>query len=284
MLQWLFSNWSINMIQLKNVSYSYSRNNSPAICNLSLDIAESEFVGILGRNGSGKSTLTRLLNGLLCPEAGKVEVDGIDTSNPQNHAEIRKRVGLLLPVPDNQFISNIVEEDVAFGPENLGLSPNKIRQRVDTALKTVSMEDYAKYPPLLLSGGQKQRVCIAGILATKPKYMVLDEPTSMLDSRGRREVIETLLNLKEKEGITLVLTTHHLEEIIKADRIIVLDQGEVKFEGNPGSILKEVDVLKKLGIEPMEITVLIDRINEGCQKYISRDIYDIRMLVEVLCQ
>lgn len=273
------------MIQLKNVSYSYSpKNNLPAIKNLSLNILENEFVGILGKNGSGKSTLARLFNGLLYPQEGKVEIDGINTSHPQNYTEIRKRVGLLLPVPDNQFISNIVEEDVAFGPENLGLSTNEIRQRVDTALKIVSMEDFAQHPPLLLSGGQKQRVCIAGILAMQPKYMVLDEPTSMLDTKGRKEVIDILLRLKEKEKISLVVITHNLEEIIKADRVIVLDKGELRFEGSPELISQDVEWLKEMGIGPMEITIFIKHFNAEMNRPILENTEDIRVLVDNLCQ
>ncbi len=268
-----------------NVSYWYSsKENLPAIANLNLDIREGEFVGILGRNGSGKSTLTRLLNGLLYPQEGKIEVDGMDITNPLNYTEIKKRVGLLLPVPDNHFISNIVEEDVAFGPENLGLSTNEIRQRVDSALKKVSMEDFAQHPPLLLSGGQKQRVAIAGILAMKPKYMVLDEPTSMLDTRGRREVIDILIELKEKEGITLVLTTHDPGEIIRADRVIVLDKGKLIFQGSPELIVKEVELLKDMGIEPMEISTIIKTINSQMGSAMLKQTYDIRVLVDELCQ
>jgi energy-coupling factor transport system ATP-binding protein len=177
-----------------------------------------------------------------------------------------------------------VEEDVAFGPENLGLSTNEIRQRVDSALKKVSMEDFAQHPPLLLSGGQKQRVAIAGILAMKPKYMVLDEPTSMLDTRGRREVIDILIELKEKEGITLVLTTHDPGEIIRADRVIVLDKGKLIFQGSPELIVKEVELLKDMGIEPMEISTIIKTINSQMGSAMLKQTYDIRVLVDELCQ
>jgi len=273
------------MIRLKNISYSYVHDNSHlAIKNLSLDIREGEFLAVVGRNGSGKSTFTRLLNGLLLPDQGKVEVDGLDTADLQNLSIIRRKVGLLLPVPDNQLVSNVVEEDVAFGPENLGLPADEIRRRVDAALKMVSMEDYVKHPPYLLSGGQKQKICIAGILAMKPKYMVLDEPAAMLDPQGRREIMETLLHLQESEGISLIIVTNCLEEIVRADRIVILDEGEIKAECPAKQILPKHDFLIEMGIEPLETTTLIHLLNETCGLKISEDILDIDELVEEICR
>ncbi|HEX3010941.1 MAG TPA: ATP-binding cassette domain-containing protein, partial [Syntrophomonadaceae bacterium] len=195
------------MIKLQDVSYYYSGAACPAIDSVSLTIEQGEFIAVMGRNASGKSTLARLLNGLLTPRMGQVTVDGLDTRDRNAVKSIRKKVGLLFPDPDDQIISNLVEEDVAFGPENIGLSSQQIRYRVDTALAKVSMEDFAKYPPYLLSGGQKQRVCIAGILAVQPQYMVLDEPAAMLDPHGRKQVMETLCKLNREEGMALVWLT-----------------------------------------------------------------------------
>lgn len=273
------------MIQIKNLSYSYpSDNNQQVLRNLNLKINEGEFIGILGRNGSGKSTLTRLLNGLLHPQKGKIEVDGLDTSVWQNQIEIKKRVGLLLPEPDNQFIYNIVEEDVAFGPENLGLSSAQIRQRVATALETVSMQEYAKDSLLFLSGGQKQRICIAGVLAIEPKYLVLDEPTSMLDQNGCDQVIKTLLKLKSEEKKTIIMATHNLDEVIEADRVIVLDKGELKFVGSPWLIFNEIKFLKKMGIRPLDTSIIIHAINSRWQRKAIKHTHKIEELVENLCQ
>ena len=271
------------MIRLRNITYSYPNNKDLALKNLSLEIGEKEFLAIVGRNGSGKSTLARLLNGSLLPASGQVEVDGLDTAISTNGVNIRKRVGLLLPVPDNQLVSNIVEEDVAFGPENIGLAPDEIRYRVDTALKMVSMEDYAKHPPYLLSGGQKQRICIAGLLALRPKYMVLDEPSSMLDPRARAEVLKVLLEVKEKTGIAIILITHRLEEVLDADRIAILEDGELKIVAPPSGILHDTTYLREIGLEPLEISVLIEHINKKCGSKIRSDIYKIDQLVEELC-
>lgn len=272
------------MIRVKNIYYSYPNKGDLALKNLSLDIGQNEFLAIVGRNGSGKSTLARMLNGTLIPDNGKVEVDGLDTVTSENLIAIRKKVGLLLPVPDNQLISNIVEEDVAFGPENLGLAPNEIKNRVDTALKMVSMEDFAKHPPYLLSGGQKQKVAIAGILAIRPDYMVLDEPVSMLDPRGRIEVLNSISDIKKVTGISVIMVTHRIEEVLRADRIAFLESGEIKKVCSPASILQHTDELKQLGVEPLEITTLLKQINNSCGQKIRQNIFNIDELVDELCR
>ncbi|MEN6326390.1 MAG: ATP-binding cassette domain-containing protein, partial [Syntrophomonas sp.] len=242
------------------------------------------FTIIMGRNASGKSTLARLLNGLYIPDSGRVEVDELDTCNRSDINSIRKMVGLLFSEPDSQLVSNLVEEDVAFGPENIGMPAAQIKHRVDTALKMVSMEDYKKYPPHLLSGGQKQRVCIAGLLALQPEYMVLDEPTSMLDPRSRREVMGTLLHLRREEGISLILITHYLEEALLADRIIVLDQGQVQWDGKPQELMGDKNRRLELGINPAEITDLIEQLNHNAGLTIPENTLDIEQLVDMLCQ
>ncbi|MGI5920936.1 MAG: energy-coupling factor transporter ATPase [Syntrophomonadaceae bacterium] len=272
------------MIRLDKVIYYYPGSPRAAIQNISLELNKGDFTVIMGRNASGKSTLARLLNGLLLPDSGRVEVDGLDTGNPSHINEIRKKVGLLFAEPDNQLVSNLVEEDVAFGPENLGLPSRQIKARVDTALKLVSMEDYKKYPPHLLSGGQKQRVCIAGLLALQPEYMVLDEPTSMLDTKSRREVMETFCRFRRKMGTSIVLITHHFEDALQADRIIVLDQGQVQLDTKPLELLSKADHLKALGLEPAPLTSLIAQINQDSGLNIPVDIVEIEHLVNILCQ
>jgi len=237
------------MISLEGVSYTYPQSKGPAVKNINLNIREKEFVAIMGRNGSGKSTLTRLLNGLLLPNAGEVTIDGLSSLNLENLVEIRKRVGLLFPDPDSQLLSNLAEEEIAFGPENLGLNPMEIRKRVDTALKMVSMEDYAKYPPYLLSGGQKQKLCIASLLAMQPAYLVLDEPFSMLDPRDRKDLLASLLTMRQELNITLILITHDLEDVIQADQIIIMEQGEIIKATHPREILKMGTRVATLGIE-----------------------------------
>lgn len=251
------------MIEVKGVWFSYPGLESPVLKDINLEIRPGEFLALLGRNGSGKSTFTRLLNGLLIPSSGDVIVDGFNTRDDKNLSAIRQRVGLLFSNPDNQLVAGVVEEDVAFGPENLGLSSGEIRDRVNWALSAVGMEKYLKHPPHMLSGGQKQRVAIAGILALKPVYMVLDEPTSMLDPRGRDEVLRTLLELNREQGTTIILITHFAEEATAADRIMVLDQGELVMTGLPHEVLTRTDELHERGLEAPE-TVLL------CQELIKR--------------
>jgi len=270
------------MITIDNLSYDYNSNNKMVLKNLNLKIQENEFIAVVGKNGSGKSTLARLLNGTLIPRTGNIIVDGLNTRSKTDIRSIKTLVGLLLPTPDNQLISNIVEEDVAFGPENLGLPPGEIRYRVDRSLKMVAMNDYAKHSPHLLSGGQKQRVTLAGLLAMKPKYMVLDEPTSMLDPQGRQEVMETILGLRASEGITLILITHHLEEVVYADRIVILDEGELIAEGSPGELLQQSEMLESIGLETLEITKIINLLNSKNYK-LPQNILQIDRLVNELC-
>ena len=271
------------MIRLSGVSYTYPHGERPAIKNISLGINGNEFIAIMGRNGSGKSTLARLLNGLLLPGQGDVSVDGLSSSRPENLLSIRKKVGLLFPDPDSQLLANLVEEEVAFGPENLGLEPAEIRKRVDTALKMVSMEDYVKYPPYLLSGGQKQRICIASLLAMQPDYLILDEPFSMLDPRGRKDLLTLLKKMREQQGITLVLITHSLEEAMQAEQIIIVDNGQIHTIGAPADIMTMGAQLTQLGIEPLEISNFIGELNRNPGVKIPADITDIESLVDILC-
>jgi len=214
-------------------------------------------VGILGANGSGKSTLAKTMNGLLLPSGGKVYVAGMDTVDESLLLEIRRRVGLVFQNPDNQIVSNIVEDDVAFAPENLGIPPAEIRHRVDEALRAVGMYDYRLHAPHLLSGGQKQRVAIAGIIAMRPKCIVLDEPTAMLDPAGRREVLDTIKTLAREHGITIILITHHMSECIDADRLIVMDRGKIALDGTPQSVFAEVERLEALGLAPPQTAALL---------------------------
>jgi energy-coupling factor transport system ATP-binding protein len=271
------------MIKLEEVSFCYPGTFCPAVDSANLTIERGEFIAVMGSNASGKSTLARLLNGLLKPDQGRLTVNGLDTRDHRLLPAIRRQVGLLFPDPDNQIISNLVEEDVAFGPENQELTTDQIRYRVDTALKQVSMEDYAKYPPYLLSGGQKQRVGIAGIMAMRPDYMILDEPTAMLDPQGRRQVIDTLLKLHREENLSLVWMTHRLEEACLADRIIILERGKIIRQGTPQQIIALGAKLKDYGIEPLPITLLIEELKrEGVN--LKRDIDYPQMLVNALCQ
>jgi energy-coupling factor transport system ATP-binding protein len=272
------------MIRLEDVSYTYPQSKEPAVKKVSLTIRENEFITIMGRNGSGKSTLARLLNGLFLPNrGGDLIVDGLSSLLPENLVEIRKRVGLLFPDPDSQLLSNLVEEEIAFGLENLGLNPTEIRKRVDTALKMVSMEDYAKYPPYLLSGGQKQKLCIASLLAMQPVYLVLDEPFSMLDPRDRKELLALLLTVRRELNITLILITHNLEDAIKADQIIIMDKGEVISIALPGDILKIGTRIASLGIEPLESSSFIEQLERETGISTAHDITEIESLVEAIC-
>ena len=237
-----------NIIELKDVCFNYEDNDGPILQNFNLNIARGSFVSILGHNGSGKSTVARLLNGLLLPNSGAVLVNGINTTDEKNNFEIKKQVGLVFQNPDNQIIATIVEDDVAFGPENLSIEPTEIRKRVDEALKAVDMYEYKNNAPHLLSGGQKQRVAIAGILAMSPQCIVLDEPTAMLDPLGRKEVISTLTKLNREKGITVILITHYMEEAALADRIVVMDNGQIILDGEPQSVFCEVDLINKAGL------------------------------------
>ncbi len=254
-----------NIIEVKNVTYEYSEGESvfAAVKNLSLDIKKGSFTVILGHNGSGKSTLAKLLNGLDKPTVGDVFVKGINTKAEETELEVKRMVGMVFQNPDNQLIASIVEEDVAFGPENLGLVPEEIRQRVDSALKAVGMYEFRRSTPHRLSGGQKQRVAIAGIIAMEPECLVLDEPTAMLDPKGRAEIIETLLRLNREKGITIVLITHYMEEAEKVDRVIVMNDGELINDGTPKEIFKNVEQLKDLGLDVPQTTELLYRLQKN---------------------
>jgi len=241
-----------SIIHIDNIFFSYTADEDtqplPLFRGLSLSIEKGSFTAILGHNGSGKSTLARMLNGLLLPDDGTVTVNGMDTADPEQQLAIRKTVGLVFQNPDNQIVSSIVEEDVAFGPENLGLPSEEIRKRVDDALQAVNMQDYAEHATSRLSGGQKQRIAIAGILAMQPSCLVLDEPTAMLDPRGRKEVLDTIRRLNQQLGMTVVLVTHYMEEAALADRCIVMEKGSVLLDGAPGVVFSHRDTLEQTGL------------------------------------
>lgn len=254
------------IISCENVSFGYetedSEEQSRAVKDVSFVIEKGTFVAILGRNGSGKSTLAKLMNGILTPISGKVIVAGLDTADENNLLPIRRRVGMIFQNPDNQLVSNLVEEDVAFGPENLGLPSNEIRKRVDEALMAVGMSQFAKHSPHKLSGGQKQRIAIAGILAMKPECILFDESTAMLDPYGRKEIMDTLLRLNREENITAVLITHHMDEAALADRVIVMENGEIKKDGKPEEIFSDVPFLHAAGLDAPQVTELIHLLSE----------------------
>lgn len=254
-----------------------------AVDDVNITINKGEFVVILGHNGSGKSTFAKHINSLLIPTGGKMHVAGYDTSKEENTWEVRKRAGMVFQNPDNQIVATIVEEDVAFGPENLGVNPDEIRKRVDKSLEIVNMSKYKKHGPHLLSGGQKQRVAIAGILAMTPECIVLDEPTAMLDPSGRREVIETIMDLNKNQGITIVLITHFMEEAVEADKIYVMDAGKVIIEGVPREVFKKIDIMKELGLDVPQMTELAYELKKSGVN-IKDDILTIDEMVRELCQ
>ena len=247
------------LIEIKNVTYEYTDEETvhTAVKNLSLDIEKGSFTVVLGHNGSGKSTLAKLLNGLNKPTLGDVLVEGINTKAEETELAVKRKVGMVFQNPDNQLIASIVEEDVAFGPENLGLSSAEIRKRVDDALKAVDMYEFRKSTPHRLSGGQKQRIAIAGIIAMEPDCLVLDEPTAMLDPKGRAEIIKTLLKLNREKGITVVLITHYMEEAENADRVVVMNDGVIIDDGTPKEIFKNVEKLKSVGLDVPQTTELL---------------------------
>ncbi len=249
------------VIRIKNISYTYPDADRPALDGVTLDIEAGSFVAVLGSNGSGKSTLAKHLNAILLPQAGKVFVDGMDTIDEGSLLAIRRRVGMVFQNPDNQIVANVVEDDVAFAPENLGVEPREIRRRVDAALKQVDMYDFRLHAPHLLSGGQKQRVAIAGILAMDPAVLVLDEPTAMLDPRGRREVVAAVEKLCRERGITVVLITHHMDEAVRADRVLVMDRGRLAMDGTPREVFPRTDTLAALRLTVPDTTALIARLN-----------------------
>ena len=254
-----------DMIVTEHLAYTYpGMDDMPGVAvfeDMNLRVEEGSFVAILGMNGCGKSTLAKHFNSILLPTGGKVFVCGIDTSNEERLMVIRRNVGMVFQNPDNQIVANVVEEDVAFGPENLGIASPEIRNRVDRALKQVGMYEYREHAPHLLSGGQKQRIAIAGIIAMEPKCIVLDEPTAMLDPRGRREVMETVKRLNREKGITVVLITHHMEEAAQADRVVVLHKGKVSADGTPEEIFSRVELLHGIGLAAPESVELCWHLN-----------------------
>ena len=254
-----------NIIKVKNITFEYEdgEQKQTVISDFNLEIKRGSFTVILGHNGSGKSTLAKLLNGLYKPTCGEILVDGISTADEEHEIEIKRRVGLVFQNPDNQLVASIVEDDVAFGPENLGHSPQTIRQEVDDALKAVDMYEFSKSTPHRLSGGQKQRIAIAGIIAMKPDCIVLDEPTAMLDPKGRAEIIETIKKLNRENGITVVLITHFMEEAVDADRVIVMDDGKIVADSTPKDIFSNITLLKEVGLDVPQTTELLYRLKQG---------------------
>ena len=253
-------------IKAENLAYTYSGvEDTPGVVvfeDLDLTIEEGTFVAILGSNGCGKSTLAKHFNSILLPSGGKVWVCGMDTTNEDRLIAIRRSVGMVFQNPDNQIVANVVEEDVAFGPENLGVAGPEIRHRVDRALKQVGMYEYREHAPHLLSGGQKQRIAIAGVIAMEPKCIVLDEPTAMLDPKGRKEVMETVLRLNREKGITVVLITHHMDEAAQAQRVVVLHKGKVAADGCPEAVFSQVELLHGIGLAAPDTVELCYELNK----------------------
>ena len=276
-----------SIIEIKNLHYTYPGDEMESLCGVSLEIEKGSFVAVLGHNGSGKSTLAKHLNAILLPTEGKVLINGIDTADEDRLLDIRRTVGMVFQNPDNQIVANVVEDDVAFAPENLGVPPTEIRERVDKALRQVDMYEFKMHAPHLLSGGQKQRVAIAGVIAMEPEVIVLDEPTAMLDPKGRREVIETVTKLCREKGITVVLITHHMSECTGADRVIVMSNGHIAADGSPESVFSQVELMRNEGRAVPATTELIYELNkrgwslpltalgvESCAKEIAKYVRD----------
>lgn len=275
------------MIECKDLVFKYTvgeeNEQKTAIDGVNLQVSKGEFLVVLGHNGSGKSTIAKHMNALLVPSEGTVMVKGLNTSDPNNLWEIRAAAGMVFQNPDNQLVATIVEEDVAFGPENLGVPPEEIRKRVDEALEKVDMIEYRRHAPHLLSGGQKQRIAIAGILAMKPDCIIFDEPTAMLDPSGRREVIRNIKSVNKEHGITVVLITHYMDEAAEADRIVVMDKGKVIIEGTPREVFSEVEQIKNIGLDVPQVTELCYELQkEGVN--IDTKILNVNEMVNAICQ
>lgn len=257
-------NKDMEIVKAKDLVFEYIRRDeegnvegiTTAVDHVNLDVKQGDFIAILGHNGSGKSTLAKHINAILEPTEGTIWVDGMDTSDEDNLWEIRQRAGMVFQNPDNQIIGQVVEEDVGFGPENMGIPTKEIWERVEESLRAVGMYEYRKYSPNKLSGGQKQRVSIAGVLAMHPKCIVLDEPTAMLDPNGRKEVIRAVRGLNDVEGVTVILITHYMEEIIHADKVFVMENGKVEMQGTPREIFSQVEKLKELRLDVPQVTLL----------------------------
>lgn len=275
---------SNTLIEFKNVTFRYEGDEEditlpPAVENFSLKIGSGEFVAVLGHNGSGKSTLAKLANGLLLPESGEVLVDGMSTANEDNDIAVKQTVGVVFQNPDNQIVATIVEEDVAFYPENLGIEPSEIRRRVDESLKIVGMYNYRKHEPHKLSGGQKQRVAIAGIIAMEPRCIILDEPTAMLDPIGRRDVMNAIKRLNRELGITVVYITHYMEEACEAQRIVVMDDAYLIMDGTPKEVFADTNKIRSIGLDVPQTCQLAEALREGGIK-LKNDLLGIDELVE----
>ncbi len=270
------------LIEIQNVSYAYEDAAAKALNNVSLTINDGEFVAVVGHNGSGKSTLAKHLNALLLPTEGKVLVDGMDTADEADTLSIRQRVGMVFQNPDNQLVTTIVEEDVAFGPENIGVPGNEIRARVDRALAAVGMEKYAHSAPNMLSGGQKQRIAIAGMLAMQPKVLVLDEATAMLDPKGRRDIIDLVTKLHKENGITVVMITQYMEEVIGADRVAVMSGGELILEGTPKEVFSQDELLHKHRLDVPVMQQLANRLNARGAN-LPKSILSVEEMAQAIC-
>ncbi|MBR6473387.1 MAG: energy-coupling factor transporter ATPase [Firmicutes bacterium] len=274
------------IITIENLTFEYTQGENDeairALDNVNLDIQEGSFTAIIGKNGSGKSTLAKNLNGLLIPTSGAVFVDGYDTADDDSIWEIRQRAGMVFQNPDNQLVSSIVEDDVAFGPENLGIDPAEIRRRVDKALEDVNMGQYKQKAPHLLSGGQKQRIAIAGVVAMKPKIIIFDEPTAMLDPKGRKEIMKIIEEL-HSEGITVILITHFMEEVVGADRVIIMSEGRVLLDGTPYEVFSQAETIRAANLEVPLMVELGERLRkEGLD--IPKGIINEEEMVKAICQ
>lgn len=274
-----------SIISIRDIHFTYPGDEHESLCGVSLEIEKGSFVAVLGHNGSGKSTLAKHLNAILLPTQGEVLINGISTADENRLLDIRSTVGMVFQNPDNQIVANVVEDDVAFAPENLGVEPSEIRRRVDNALRQVDMYEFRMHAPHLLSGGQKQRVAIAGVIAMEPEVIVLDEPTAMLDPRGRREVIDTVTKLCREKGITVVLITHHMEECIGADRVVVMSNGNIIADNTPEKVFSQVELMQGEGLTVPATTQLMYELNkngwhlllevlgiEECAKEIAKEI------------
>lgn len=270
-------------VHFENVKYSYTENGKRfAVNGVTLSIEEGEFVAVLGRNGSGKSTLAKLINALLTPVSGKVEVFGMDTSDNKKTFEIRKNAGMVFQNPDNQMVASIVEDDVAFGPENIGVPREEIGERIGFALKAVGMEEYRTSTPTRLSGGQKQRIAIAGVIAIKPKIMILDESTAMLDPKGRREVMDVVKRLNKEENMTVILITHFMDEALEADRAIVMNQGEIVMQGTPEEIFRRSDELEIYNLALPRAAAIAKKLSAGGMPVATA--FDAETVAEEICE
>lgn len=284
---------AMKMVKAKDLTYEYVRvletdhgtkeEKVAALKNVNIEINKGDFVAVLGHNGSGKSTFAKHINALVQPTDGTLWVDDMDTKNDELVWEIRQTAGMVFQNPDNQLVATVVEEDIAFGPENMGVEPKEIRKRVDEALATVRMSEYATHTPSKLSGGQKQRIAIAGVLAMKPQCIVLDEPTAMLDPVGRRDVMETIERLNREEGITMILITHYMDEAVRADKVFVIDDGDLVMQGTPKEIFSQVETLQKYGLDVPQVTEVAYLLRkEGVE--LPADILTIEEMVGVICQ